>query len=141
MNSFTGIIFFRAFARRNMGKKPFLVCAMMVASFVAIGQIEGDVADTSGKGIANAVIVATDTTNVTDSVMTDSRGFYEFKKLKKGKYSIEVKAAGFITGLYEKAEVTKESSNTNTGRKDISSALRLDFILAPVTVPINSCAR
>ena len=113
-----------------------LFVTMIVFVVTATAQIEGDVWDQKDKGIPNALVIAIDTArNSADTVHTDSRGFYIFKTLKKGNYKIEVKAAGFLTAIFENVKVIKDILILTDQRKDITNATRLDINLKPDKVP------
>jgi hypothetical protein len=110
-------------------KMTLLILSMLVFSISLLAQIEGDVTDQNNKGIANAVITATDYTGkLIDTAVTDKRGFYFFKTLKSGKYNIEAKAAGYISLVFKNVEVEKESNMTSEW-DDTYYAVRLDIIL------------
>jgi len=94
----------------------------------AVCQLEGDVLDQSNKTVINAIIIATDSTGkVVDSVKTDERGFYFFKKLKPGKYKIEAKAPGFQPAIHTVRidPAPKDANDTD----DTYYAETLDIIL------------
>jgi hypothetical protein len=102
----------------------------------SFAQIQGGVFDPIGKGIPNATIIATDSVRQTsDTVQTDKRGFYSFKRLRAGKYKIEAKAPGFITALFENVVANEGEKDEVVDRDDISSATRLEIVLKPVKVP------
>ncbi|NOT51858.1 MAG: carboxypeptidase regulatory-like domain-containing protein [Chitinophagaceae bacterium] len=94
----------------------------------AFCQLEGDVLDQTNKAITNAIVIATDSTGkVVDTVKTDQRGFYFFKKLKQGKYKIEGKAPGFQPAIYTiRIEETPKDANDGD---DTYYAETLDIIL------------
>ena len=101
----------------------------------AFSQIEGMVADQKNTGIANVIIIAIDSTSkVIDTVRSDKRGGYAFKKLQPGKYSIEAKATGFQTAVYKNIQVGIPSEGMDAG-DDTYYAIRLDIILMPAKVP------
>ena len=61
---------------------------ILLFTFNASAQIQGDVVDQKNKGIVNAILIATDTIKkVADTVKSDNRGFYVFNRLKPGKKS------------------------------------------------------
>jgi hypothetical protein len=101
-------------------------------SIKACAQIQGDVTDTNEKGISNAMIIAIDSVRKTaDTVKTDARGFYEFKKLNPGKYKIETKAKDFKTVFFENIVVREGDIGTVKGEEDLYRGQRLDIILSP----------
>jgi hypothetical protein len=108
-----------------------LLFALSMLSATRTGaQIEGAITDSTDKAIAKAMIIATDSTNIlADTVYSDDRGFYEFKKLKPGKYNISVKAAGFQKAVFEKI-TARARLREHSEYYDISNATRLDIILA-----------
>lgn len=116
-------------------KTNILFAGIMLSGFFASAQIEGGVSGIDGKGIANAMVIATDTNKMADTVLADNRGFYAFNSLKMGKYKVEVKAAGFINAVFENVKVIKEISDANAGSKDVSSATRLNVLLLRNKVP------
>lgn len=104
-------------------------------STIAFSQIEGDIEGTNEKGIADAVITATDTTGKTvASVKSNKRGFYSFTGLRIGKYKIDVKAQGFKEAIFENVKVRVETKSEKNGN-DISAATRLDIVLKPLKSP------
>jgi len=74
------------------------------------------------------MLIAIDSSNVTDTVFSDNRGFYAFSHLKKGQYRIEVRATGFQDAILENIKVRKEMS-VQSRNKDVSSATRLNIVL------------
>jgi Carboxypeptidase regulatory-like domain len=101
---------------------------LFLVSQIAFAQVEGDVVDEKEKAITTAVITATDSTGkVVDTVKTDERGFYNFRKLKPGKYKIEVKATGFQTHA-QTISVLPTPKDANDA-DDTYYAEVLDFIL------------
>ena len=92
-------------------------------------QVEGGVTDATGKKIVGVLLVAYDPEQkLADSTRSDKAGFFEFKKLVPGKYTIEVKATGYKPAKEEDVEVRFPYKPTS-GRNDLSGATRLDFIL------------
>lgn len=67
------------------------------------GALRGQVTDPSGAAITGATAVMTPATGNPVTAQTDSQGFYEFKALAQGKYSLTVVAQGFT--LYENDNV------------------------------------
>lgn len=107
---------------------------MMTISIGSYGQIHGDITDQNDKGILNAVIIATDSvTLMADTVKTDRRGFYEFKRLKPGKYRMEVKATGFKTAVVEDIKV--KEGDTGIMELDVYRGQRIDVTLSPAKLP------
>ncbi len=112
--------------------KNFICLPVMLFVFVlkGSGQIEGNVFDSSGKPVADAIIIAIDSVkNISDTVKSDKLGYYAYKKLKKGKYKIVAKLVGFQNAIYENIIVENETSNSNPGGNDISNAIWLEIVL------------
>ena len=110
--------------------------ASLLLTVTAASQIQGDVAGINDKGVPNAMIIATDSIrNTVDTVKTDSRGFYDFKGLKPGKYKIEVKAAGFQVAVIESVEVKEGDTGLLEGEEDLYRGQRLDFKLISAKAP------
>ena len=115
-------------------KTSILILGLILSCHFSFAQIEGGIVDPNGKAVAHAKIVALDSNKViADTTSSDERGFYAFTNLKKGKYTIQVKATGFEDGVKENVKVVKEMA-PNSARKDVSSATRLNFILKPRTI-------
>lgn len=118
-----------------MRKKIFFSGILILLAVTAFGQVEGDVLDEKNKAVTNAVITATDSTGkIVDTVRTDQRGFYFFKKLKPGKYKIEAKAPGFLPAVYKNVEVNAAPAGANEG-DDTYYAITLDITLIRTKVP------
>jgi hypothetical protein len=114
-----------------MSKIISLLTTALLYSTSLLAQVEGEVVGPNGIGIAKAILTATDSTGrLIDTTMTDKRGFYCFKTLKPGQYSIEARAEGFIPDLLKNIVVKKEFNRTNE-RDDTYYAIRLDITLTP----------
>lgn len=100
---------------------------LFLISNTGFGQVEGDVMDEKETAITNAVLIAKDSSGRSDTVQTDKRGFYCFRKLKPGNYTIEVKATGFqsMTQMIEVLPTPKDANEAD----DTYYAEVLDFIL------------
>lgn len=99
-------------------------------------QIQGGVFDMKKQGIANALVIATDSSgHVMDSVMSDKRGFYIFRGLRPGRYRIEARSTGFHNSIYENILANKEKPVHEDTRVDISNATRLEIVLKPSNPP------
>ncbi len=66
---------------------------------VPTGALRGQVTDPSGAAITSATAALTPQTGSPLTAQTNNQGFYEFKSLPAGKYSLTVVAEGFV--LYE----------------------------------------
>ncbi|HWR32513.1 MAG TPA: carboxypeptidase-like regulatory domain-containing protein [Chitinophagaceae bacterium] len=116
--------------------KIMCVGATLFLTVSAASQIQGDVVGNNDKGVPNAIIIATDSIrNAADTVKSDSRGFYQFKGLKPGKYKIVAKAAGFRTAVYENVEVKEGDTGAVEGEEDYYRGQRLDVFLTPAKAP------
>ena len=111
------------------------VTMMLLTASGVFAQIQGDVTDQNVKGIQKAMILATHlNTKLSDTVTTDTRGFYSFKNLKPGKYRIEVKATRFVTAIFETIEV-KEGETGDAEDDDLYKGQRLDVMMKPSKNP------
>lgn len=114
-------------------KISILILGSILSCHFSFAQIEGGIVDPNGKAVARAKIAAFDSDKViADTTSSDERGFYDFLHLKKGNYTIQVKATGFEDAIKENVKVVKELA-PGAARKDVSSATRLNFILKPKT--------
>jgi hypothetical protein len=114
-------------------KASIFLLALIFCSHSSFAQIEGGIVDPNGKAVAAAKIVALDSNRViAGTTSSDERGFYDFLNLKKGTYTIRVKAVGFEDSVTENVKVVKEMA-PGSARKDVSRATRLNFILKPET--------
>lgn len=112
----------------------FFVIMQLISNFV-IAQIQGDIVDQNNKGLPSAIIIATDSLrNFTDTVKSDSRGFYSFTSLKPGKYKIQVKAIGFKPLILQNILV-RDGETGIIGGEDLYNGQRLDISLAPLKSP------
>src|SRR5205814_4230426 len=94
-------------------------------------QVEGDVMGEGDKGIANAMIRASDSLGkLVDTASTDNRGFYNFRRLKPGRYNITAQAAGYIPSGIIEVKVEKEYNRANDW-DDIYYAVRVNIRLKP----------
>lgn len=107
-----------------------LVLALLFNAKV-FGQIEGIVTDKKKLAIADATIIASDTTGKgIDTVTSDKRGAYTFKSLNPGKYNVEAKASGFQAFISKSIIVTTPPEGTDES-DDTYYAIRLDIVLTP----------
>jgi Carboxypeptidase regulatory-like domain len=109
-------------------KRSLSLFLLSIFGLTAFGQVEGDVQDENKKAITNAVIIAKDSTGkIIDTVKTDERGFYHFKKLKPGNYTIEGKAPGFLITTHTTRVIPARSDANESD--DTYHADVLDIIL------------
>src|ERR1700677_3217178 len=74
---------------------PF-VCCWTFAQSGNQGSIAGTVTDSTGAVVSGATVTITnESTNVSRSVQTDSRGFYDVESLEPGSYMVSTSATGF----------------------------------------------
>jgi len=75
-----------------------LVACVAPAMAQSVGEIAGEVKDTSGAAIADVRLVATNIdTNVSRNTNTNSSGAYDFPGLNPGNYSVKAEKQGFKT--------------------------------------------
>jgi hypothetical protein len=74
-----------------------------VSAQTVTGSLHGQVTDPSGAAITGATVVATPATGTPLTAPTNAQGYYEFKSLAAGKYTLTVVAQGF--NLYENDSV------------------------------------
>jgi hypothetical protein len=96
-----------------------LMCSLGAPAFAGVtASISGTVTDTSGAAIVGATVTATNVdTGIVSTQQTNGQGFYSFQALPLGKYTVEVKQAGF-----------KEYRRTDLVL-DVDAALVVDAVL------------
>ncbi|MGH2553343.1 MAG: carboxypeptidase-like regulatory domain-containing protein [Chitinophagaceae bacterium] len=121
----------------NRYRRIFLLFGIMLLfALSSFAQVQGVVVDSKGLGIPNSIITATDTArNFVDTVQSDNRGFYEFKGLMPGNYSIEAKAAGFRPAVIKNIGLTKDDTGALKGELDMYRGKRIDITLLPAKAP------
>ena len=73
-------------------------CGPVLNAQTATGQVHGSVVDPVGAAVADADIVLRNSgTGIESSLQSDERGFFAFRNLQPGFYTLEVAAAGFKT--------------------------------------------
>ena len=73
-------------------------CGRVLNAQTATGQVHGSVVDPVGAAVADANIVLRNSgTGIESSLQSDERGFFAFRNLQPGFYTLEVAAAGFKT--------------------------------------------
>jgi hypothetical protein len=106
------------------------VCASTFAQTPNAGGIQGVVSDASGKPVAKAMLIATNTdTGVQTSRQTNASGAYLIYPIQPGAYNVEVIASGFRRLLQEDIKVA--------GAQVIGLNLKLTPGAATVTVTIT----
>lgn len=105
------------------------LCIAILAGYVATAQLEGEVTDQNNKALANVIITATDHAGkLVDSTRTDSSGLYIFRKLEKGRFSIEAKSPGFRTVAFKNIEI-EQAADTRDPWDDSYYSVRLDIVM------------
>ena len=104
---------------QSMAKIAFCALALVALCWASItGSISGVVTDPSGAVVSGATVVATNIqTGITNTVVTDDKGFYSFQSLPIGTYTLGVSQTGFKN--YSKTDLVV----------DANSALRADAVL------------
>jgi hypothetical protein len=112
-------------------KKGIVLFITSFLVFKCYSQLEGNIVDTLGKAIAGATIIAVENeTKLTESVSSDSSGYYAFKKLKPGKYTVTTKAANYADAVNKDITIAKEFEENDS--TDISGGEWLEIVLVPV---------
>ena len=91
-----------------------IVCAFAVLAMAqaVYGSIFGTITDARGSGVPGATVTITNTgTNVSETVKTNSSGYYNQTRLLPGRYSIKVEAGGFKTSLIETVVVSVDTAS------------------------------
>ena len=115
-----------------MQKIIFLSIITLAMTSRSFAQIEGSVTDTSGKAIANAIIIAIDSArNTTDTINSDKGGYFVYKNLKRGEYKITAKASGYQKAVYDNIVVRNETAAGNKS-SDISGAEWVEIVMKPI---------
>jgi hypothetical protein len=101
----------------------FLFSIIFTAALLAqtgTSSLHGQVSDPSGAVVIKAKITAKGEKGVTASAVTDSKGSYEIKGLKPGKYTLQISAEGFSQETQE-VELAAGAAQT----KDISLSIQV----------------
>ena len=73
-------------------------CATELRGQTATGQVHGSVIDPIGAAVPDAsVVLANSGTGIENSLQSDDRGFFVFRNLQPGLYTLQVEVAGFKT--------------------------------------------
>jgi len=109
------------------------VAYVMPAAAQSVGEIAGEVRDTSGAAIADVAVIATNVeTNVARNTTTNGQGAYDFPGLNPGNYSVKAEKQGF-----------KSVVNTNIALQ-VQQSARIDIEMAigsvSESVEINASA-
>jgi Carboxypeptidase regulatory-like domain/TonB dependent receptor len=113
-----------------------LLCALSLhMSVVALGQstaaLSGTVTDSSGGGVPNAKVVATNqATGVASTRQTDAVGSYLFPSLPIGAYRIEVSCSGFQTATVANLKLDVASAITQNVQLTVGAASQTVEIVA-----------
>lgn len=101
---------------------------------IAQGSISGEVTDSSGALVVNALVLLTNTnTQITDKTHTNAQGIYVFPKEEAGNYVVKVLKKGFRA---EKVSVTLEVAE----QRRVDVQLRVGAESATVTVNSDTVA-
>src|SRR5262245_1988424 len=91
-----------------------IVCAFAVFAMAqaVYGSIFGTITDARGSGVPGATVTITNTgTNVSETVKTNSSGYYSQTRLIPGRYSVKIEAGGFKTALVETVVVSVDTAS------------------------------
>src|SRR5215813_1592344 len=87
-------------------------CAVFAMAQAVYGSIFGTITDARGSGVPNATVTITNIgTNVTETIKTNSSGYYNQTRLIPGKYSIKVEAGGFKTAVIETVAISVDTAS------------------------------
>ena len=104
-------------------------CFLLGPALRSEAQVEGGITEISGKRITGALLLAYNKEGkLADSARSDKAGFFEFRNLVPGKYTIEITVAGYKPAK-EEVEVSLPYKAGNGSRNDLSGATRLDVVL------------
>src|ERR1700676_1825856 len=96
-----------------------LYALLTTASAQTVGEITGEVKDTSGANLTNATVTATNVeTNVARSTVSNTAGVYSIPGLTPGIYHVKATAASFQTVVKTNVEL------------QVQQTARVDFMLA-----------
>ena len=119
-----------------------VVCAthLNVKAQVTGATISGTVADTTGRLIANARIVVTNTdTSISRSVTTNADGFYTVPNLLAGSYDLSFSAAGFKTDVRKGIALTVGQAATLDLTMQVGAAIETVLVQTePPDVQLNT---
>ncbi|HLJ49566.1 MAG TPA: TonB-dependent receptor [Bryobacteraceae bacterium] len=113
------------------------------------GDLTGTVFDSTGAGIPNAMVVASnDATGVKTSTQTNGSGLYRFNNLSVGRYTITASASGFSSDTLKNVDLTLNAvltanltlavGSVGTSVEVSASALQLDTTTAQVQTTYNT---
>src|SRR5262249_33880706 len=96
--------------RTSMLAKSLMVCcacAVFAIAQAVYGSVFGTITDARGSGVPGATVTITNIgTTVTETIKTDSSGYYNQTRLIPGRYRIRVEAGGFKTAVIETVVVS-----------------------------------
>jgi len=83
----------------------FVFVPAILRAQTAFGTLRGQIADPSGAVVTDAVVLLTTPSGGSIDTTTNKEGFYEFKALAPGKYTVKVVAPGFAVFTKENVEI------------------------------------
>ncbi|HKE05290.1 MAG TPA: TonB-dependent receptor, partial [Blastocatellia bacterium] len=87
-------------------------CAVFAMAQAVYGSIFGTITDARGSGVPGATVTITNIgTNVTETIKTNSSGYYNQTRLIPGRYSVRVEAGGFKTAVIETVAVSVDTAS------------------------------
>ncbi len=112
-----------------------LVCAAPAAAQFDRGQISGTVKDAQGAVVPGATVTVTNTqTQITQTTVTDSSGFYTVPNLAPGRYDVSAELEGFKKAVRSGVQLDAASAQT------IEFALATGALTESVTVTADASA-
>src|SRR5215510_14226501 len=87
-------------------------CAVFAMAQAVYGSIFGTITDARGSGVPNATVTITNIgTNVTETIKTNSSGYYNQTRLIPGRYRVKVEAGGFKSAVIDTVVVNVDTAS------------------------------
>ena len=115
--------------------------AVQLRGQTATGQVHGSVADATGAGVPDAeAMLSNFGTGIESSLQSDERGFFVYRNLQPGTYTLEVAAAGFKTAAVPEFPVEVNQTVTKTVTLEIGVVTETVEVIAGAEMVQQSSA-